>query len=266
MMERQDIGSGMPKVPLTPMGFDPKAYEAIQAKLDDVRKDLQVLQEDSEYNALIKKVSDERAAAKKKLAAEQEAKRQDVMANVDDVFNAYNAQFQSSFRKYKQAPAIETVAPVTPEAPAFIGNTQQVSFESKWTQPKDLADDRKKPEKKGWFRGLFGKQTAPAMEITSPKINQRVNITPEGKAMPQWAKVALTKAMEVDKKVLAQAKSESLGNPRVVPKKLTPSFAVAQTEAPVQKQPAQQEKKGIFAWIPSGARNAAKSAWNRLFG
>jgi hypothetical protein len=245
-----------------PLGFDDNVYEEVQASLDSIRAQIQTLQDKAEGLAIRKKAFEERQKVKDAYMAKEEAKRQETLRNVDEVFEDYNKGFVADFRTYKDEPPAVLPTSLKPEVQAgFSSGTQKpVSFESKWVEQKAVKEHE--PKKQGLFGRLWNKVTGktetrmPAPHDSLNQVQQAHINTQKEKTMPHWAQVALSKAKEIDASVLQKVKDQARGWKDVPPPPSTPSYALPRQQTQPQQEQ-QQPKKSFFSRVSTGAVNIA---------
>jgi len=217
-----------------PMGFDSAAYDSMQAQLETARKALHEIQKQTSTEQVLKKAYAERQEAKNKYAQSIKQRVENTQKHVEQIFSAYNTDFENQFRQYKPEPAPVDESTLKPETlSGFSSNT--ASMESKWSAKKteDKPQAAVQPEKKSWFKRVFGKTEAP--QDPAPTVNTGVLKRPEEQAMPHWAKVALSKAKQIDTQILQSEKNEASGWVNYDLPKVTPSF-MKQPQQPQSKQ------------------------------
>lgn len=247
-----------------PLGFDANVYEEVQASLDSIRAQIQTLQDQADGLAIRKKAFEERQKVKNAYMAKEEAKRQETLRNVDEVFEDYNKGFVADFRNYKDEPPAVLPTSLKPEVQAgFSRGTQQpVSFESKWVEQKAVKEQQ--PKKQGLFGRLWNRVTGktetrmPAPHDSLNQVHPEHISTQKEKTMPHWAQVALSKAKDIDASVLQKVKDQARGWKDLPPPPSTPSYALPrqqQQPQPQQEQP--QPKKSFISRVGAGAVNIA---------
>ena len=181
------------------MGFDPGTYENIQETLSTVRQSVDALQQNIGSETTLQKANADWKGVKSTLAEKHENQRLATVAKADAALDAHNNLVEEKFRRYVPEPILEAKTAPS-DGPAFSGFGNG-SFNSMWAQKAE----QPKPEKKSWFRRLFGKKVATPETIVQPPVP----VKPKEKDLPSWARVALRKASQVDDVMLREVKANA---------------------------------------------------------